>query len=69
MAQIVTAMAALTVPYVPQVLHMDPLRLGSSHSRARALTVMVRSDVFTERGAFMPPLAYQTASFSSSADE
>jgi hypothetical protein len=49
MAEIVAAMAALPVPYVPQFLHMDPLRLSSSQCRARALTVMARSDMFAAR--------------------
>jgi site-specific DNA-cytosine methylase len=61
MAEMYAAMAALPIPYVPQILHVDPLRLGSSQGRTRVLTIMVRRDVFERKGAFMPPLSYQVS--------
>jgi len=59
MAEMYAEMAALPIPYVPTILHIDPLRLGSSQGRTRVLTIMTRRDVFERKGAFMPPLSYQ----------
>jgi hypothetical protein len=64
MAELYVEMAALPIPYIPQILHIDPLRLGSGQGRARVLTVMIRHDVFERKGAFMPPLSYQVSATS-----
>jgi hypothetical protein len=59
MAAMFALVAALPTPYVPHLLHIDPLNLGSSQGRARLLVAFVRWDVFQAKGAFMPPVLYK----------
>jgi site-specific DNA-cytosine methylase len=52
-------LAALPMPYVLHVLHIDPTLINGVQTRARVLLAMVRKDVFDVKGAFMPPLSYE----------
>jgi hypothetical protein len=42
MAAMFALVAALPTPYVPHMLHIDPLQLGGSQGRARLLLAFVR---------------------------